>query len=142
VTKDNVKGHIFSCFLAVYLVVVLRMKIAALGRTVEWDDLILDLSKLRAIGLQLARSRSPRRSSWPCGTAALPLPPRHPDDRDHRPRHPGRLPALRAAAPRVLGLSPLEDQRLGGAIMWIPGTIVPLVVHRRVLPLGRHRAGR
>ena len=26
-----------------------------------------------------------------------------------------------ASAPRVLGLSPLEDQRLGGLIMWIPG---------------------
>ncbi len=27
----------------------------------------------------------------------------------------------RAAAPRLWGLSPLEDQRLGGLIMWIPG---------------------
>lgn len=26
-----------------------------------------------------------------------------------------------AAAPRVVGLSPLEDQRLGGLIMWVPG---------------------
>jgi hypothetical protein len=51
--KDNVKGHIFGCFLALYLVVVLRKKIAALGRPVEWDDLIRDLSQLRAIGLQL-----------------------------------------------------------------------------------------
>jgi hypothetical protein len=51
--KDNVKGHIFACFLALYLVVVLRKKIAALGRPVEWADLIRDLSQLRAIGLQL-----------------------------------------------------------------------------------------
>jgi Transposase DDE domain len=51
--KDNVKGHIFACFLALYLVVVLRKKIAALGRSVEWADLIRDLSQLRAIGLQL-----------------------------------------------------------------------------------------
>jgi cytochrome c oxidase assembly factor CtaG len=28
---------------------------------------------------------------------------------------------LYAIAPRVLGISPLEDQRLGGLIMWIPG---------------------
>ncbi len=28
---------------------------------------------------------------------------------------------LYAVAPRVLGISPLEDQRLGGLIMWIPG---------------------
>jgi hypothetical protein len=51
--KDNVKGHIFGCFLALYLVVVLRKKIAALGRSVEWDDLLRDLSQLRAIGLRL-----------------------------------------------------------------------------------------
>jgi len=51
--KDNVKGHIFACFLALYLVVVLRKKIVALGRSVEWADLIRDLSQLRAIGLQL-----------------------------------------------------------------------------------------
>jgi hypothetical protein len=51
--KDNVKGHIFACFLALYLVVVLRKKIATLGRAVEWADLMRDLSQLRAIGLQL-----------------------------------------------------------------------------------------
>jgi hypothetical protein len=50
--KDNVKGHIFA-FLALYLVVALRKKIAALGRAVEWADLMRDLSQLRAIGLQL-----------------------------------------------------------------------------------------
>ena len=32
------------------------------------------------------------------------------------------------AAPRVWGLSPLEDQQLGGLIMWIPGGIVFYVV--------------
>jgi hypothetical protein len=51
--KDNVKGHIFGCFLALYLVVVLRKKIEALGKPVEWSDLIRDLSQLRAIGLRL-----------------------------------------------------------------------------------------
>ncbi|HEU4641018.1 MAG TPA: cytochrome c oxidase assembly protein [Gemmatimonadaceae bacterium] len=29
-----------------------------------------------------------------------------------------------ASAPRVLGLSPLQDQRLGGLIMWIPGGLI------------------
>lgn len=29
-----------------------------------------------------------------------------------------------ASAPRVIGLSPLQDQRLGGLIMWIPGGLV------------------
>lgn len=51
--KDNVKGHIFGCFLALYLVVVLRKKIEGLGRKVGWDDLIRDLSRLRAITLRL-----------------------------------------------------------------------------------------
>jgi Transposase DDE domain len=55
--KDNVKGHIFGCFLALYLVVVLRKKIEGLGRKVEWDDLIRDLSHLRAIGLRLDGQR-------------------------------------------------------------------------------------
>jgi putative membrane protein len=33
-----------------------------------------------------------------------------------------------AAAPRIAGLSPLEDQRLGGLIMWIPGGLFFLVL--------------
>jgi putative membrane protein len=32
------------------------------------------------------------------------------------------------AAPRIWGLSPLEDQQLGGLIMWIPGGIVFYVI--------------
>lgn len=32
-----------------------------------------------------------------------------------------------AGAPRVFGLTPLEDQRLGGLIMWVPGGLIPLV---------------
>jgi cytochrome c oxidase assembly factor CtaG len=31
-------------------------------------------------------------------------------------------------APRVLGMSPLEDQRLGGLIMWVPGGIYFMLV--------------
>jgi putative membrane protein len=30
-------------------------------------------------------------------------------------------------APRVLGLTPLEDQRLGGVLMWVPAALVPLI---------------
>lgn len=55
--KDNVKGHVFGCFLALYLVVVLRKKIEALGRKVEWEDLIRDLSQVRAIALRLEAHR-------------------------------------------------------------------------------------
>ena len=32
-----------------------------------------------------------------------------------------------ATAPRVFGLMPLADQRLGGVIMWVPAGMVPLV---------------
>ena len=32
-----------------------------------------------------------------------------------------------ANAPRLIALSPLADQRLGGVIMWVPAGIVPLV---------------
>ncbi len=31
-----------------------------------------------------------------------------------------------AAAPRVWALSPLEDQRLGGVIMWVPASLAPI----------------
>jgi hypothetical protein len=55
--KDNVKGHIFGCFLALYLVVVLRKKIEQLGQRVEWEALIRDLSQLRAIALRLDNQR-------------------------------------------------------------------------------------
>jgi putative membrane protein len=33
-----------------------------------------------------------------------------------------------ASAPRIAGLSPLDDQRLGGLIMWIPGGLVFLLM--------------
>lgn len=55
--RDNVKGHLFGCFLALYMVVVLRKKIEALGKKVEWEDLIRDLSQIRAIGLRLEGHR-------------------------------------------------------------------------------------
>ena len=32
------------------------------------------------------------------------------------------------AAPRLIGLSALADQRLGGVIMWVPAGLVPIVV--------------
>ena len=30
------------------------------------------------------------------------------------------------AAPRLFTISPLEDQRLGGVIMWVPSGLIPL----------------
>ncbi len=35
---------------------------------------------------------------------------------------------LYAIAPRIMGISPLEDQRLGGLIMWVPGGIYFMLV--------------
>jgi putative membrane protein len=32
-----------------------------------------------------------------------------------------------ADAPRLLGLTPFADQRLGGVLMWVPASVVPLV---------------
>jgi putative membrane protein len=37
-----------------------------------------------------------------------------------------------ASAPRLWGLSPVEDQRLGGLIMWVPAGIAPLVAFTAV----------
>jgi putative membrane protein len=31
-----------------------------------------------------------------------------------------------AAAPRVFGLSPMEDQQIGGVIMWVPAAFIPV----------------
>lgn len=36
------------------------------------------------------------------------------------------------AAPRVTGLGPLADQRLGGVIMWVPAGVIPLVTFTAV----------
>lgn len=33
-----------------------------------------------------------------------------------------------ATAPRVLDVAPLDDQRLGGVLMWVPAGVIPLVV--------------
>lgn len=55
--KDNVKGHIFGCFLALYLVVALRKKVEAQGAKIEWQDLMRDLAAMRAIELKLEDQR-------------------------------------------------------------------------------------
>lgn len=57
--KENVKGHIFGCWLALYLVVTLRQRIEALKleTKVEWADLVRELCQLRAIDLELEGQR-------------------------------------------------------------------------------------
>lgn len=63
--SDNVLGHIFACFLALYLAALLRRKLADAGVEAQWDDVVRDLSELRSVTVQLDgehyRLRSPVR---------------------------------------------------------------------------------
>jgi hypothetical protein len=73
-SKDNVRGHIFSCFLALYLGAMLRQQLDEQWRRehpdtvrdktkeparlpVPWDSLIRDLSQVRAIHVRLDGER-------------------------------------------------------------------------------------
>ena len=52
-----------------------------------------------------------------------------------------------AAAPRIWGLSPMEDQLIGGLIMWVPGSlfflgVMSVVFFKWSARRGRSRAGR
>jgi hypothetical protein len=51
--KENVKGHIFVCFLALYLAALLRKKLADAGLKLPWDEVIRDLSAVRAVTVEL-----------------------------------------------------------------------------------------
>ncbi len=60
--KENVLGHIFACFLALYLVALLRRKLAEAGVKAQWDDVIRDLSQLRAVRVKLGEENYLMRS--------------------------------------------------------------------------------
>jgi hypothetical protein len=47
--RANVKGHIFVCYLALYLAAFLRKKLADAGTPMPWDEVIRDLSSVRAV---------------------------------------------------------------------------------------------
>jgi transposase len=51
--RENVKGHIFVCFVALYLAVLLRKRLAEAKEELSWDDVIRDLSQVRAITVDL-----------------------------------------------------------------------------------------
>jgi len=57
--KQNVKGHIFACFLALYLSAYLKQKLRQADPDwhVQWDELIRDLSRLRAVEVELQNQR-------------------------------------------------------------------------------------
>jgi hypothetical protein len=65
--RDNVKGHIFVCYLALYLAAHLRNKLAAAKVELQWDDVIRDLGSVRAVTVQLGgetyRMRTPLRGA-------------------------------------------------------------------------------
>jgi hypothetical protein len=52
--RENVKGHIFVCFLSLYLAALLKRKLAEADVDVQWDEIIRDLSALRAVTVNLA----------------------------------------------------------------------------------------
>jgi hypothetical protein len=66
--RDNVKGHIFACFLALHLAALLRRKLAAAEVTAPWDEVVRDLSSLRAVTVALGGERYLMRSPV-CGCA-------------------------------------------------------------------------
>lgn len=51
--RENVKGHIFACFLALYLAALLRRKLQEAKVEAQWDEVIRDLSSLRAVTVEL-----------------------------------------------------------------------------------------
>ncbi len=55
--RHNVKGHIFSCFLALHVAAFLRRKLAQAHLKFPWDEVIRDLSQLRAVVVQLDGER-------------------------------------------------------------------------------------
>ena len=52
--RDNVKGHIFVCFLSLYLAALLKHKLAQAALKLPWDEIIRDLSAMRAVTVDLA----------------------------------------------------------------------------------------
>jgi len=51
--RENVKGHIFVCFLSLYLAALLKRKLAQADIDVQWDEIIRDLSAMRAVTVEL-----------------------------------------------------------------------------------------
>lgn len=62
--RDNVKGHIFVCFLALYVAAHLRHKLAAAGLKLPWDDVVRDLCEVRAITIRVQQDRFLMRSPF------------------------------------------------------------------------------
>jgi hypothetical protein len=55
--RGNVKGHIFVCFLSLYLAALLKRKLAQADLKLPWDEIIRDLSAMRAVTVALGGER-------------------------------------------------------------------------------------
>lgn len=53
IKRENVRGHIFACFLSLYLAALLRKKLSDAGEKPQWDEIIRDLSSVRAVTVDL-----------------------------------------------------------------------------------------
>lgn len=51
--RENVKGHIFTCFLALYLAALLKRKLQEARIEAPWDEVLRDLSSVRAVTVDL-----------------------------------------------------------------------------------------
>jgi hypothetical protein len=60
--KDNVRGHIFVCFLALYLAAELKRRLKTAQLALPWDDVIRDLTAVRAIAASVGGERHLMRS--------------------------------------------------------------------------------
>lgn len=60
--RKNVKGHIFTVYLALYLSALLRRKLRDAGVQAQWDEVIRDLSSLRAVTVELGGQKYLMRS--------------------------------------------------------------------------------
>ncbi len=60
--RENVKGHIFTGYLALYLSALLRRKLRDAGVKAQWDEVIRDLSSLRAITVEIGAEKYLMRS--------------------------------------------------------------------------------
>jgi transposase len=77
--RENVKGHIFVCFLSLYLAALLKRKLAQADLKLPWDEIIRDLSAMRAVTVDLGGEqyllRSPLQGSAGKILAALGIKP-------------------------------------------------------------------
>ena len=92
---ETIRGHVFCSFLALVLKKALEDRIAALGRSGSWPEIIADFDSLTETEIAydgkrfIVRSAPRPAPAWPCGQLASHCrrrcaTPRCPDPRPHR----------------------------------------------------------